>query len=177
MAYSSRYTCGTDTIMAAWCPENTLIIKHVHAFRYNFLPEGASNKRFLDYFNNVSFYILRLPELPNLFLNIIFTIIDSHELTVVRHDLKVSHHCHIYTVPRVYWKRKLITMSTTGSYWDLFRGSWIQSTASHPIALRSILILSSHLHIGFLRYSLERLWRLKYKKTSIQNALVHDLFQ
>jgi hypothetical protein len=41
-----------------------------------------------------------------------------------------------------------ITVSTRALHWSLFRARLIQSTPSHPISLKSILILSTHLHLG-----------------------------
>jgi hypothetical protein len=38
---------------------------------------------------------------------------------------------------------------TKARHWTLSSSSWIQFTPSIPISLRSILILSSHLHLGF----------------------------
>jgi len=49
--------------------------------------------------------------------------------------------------PVVYRNRRLITVITRARHWSLFRARCIQSTASHPISLRSILILSSHLRL------------------------------
>jgi hypothetical protein len=39
-------------------------------------------------------------------------------------------------------------MFTTARHWSLFWAIWTQSTPSHPFSLRSILILSPHLHLG-----------------------------
>jgi hypothetical protein len=41
-----------------------------------------------------------------------------------------------------------LTMFTRARHWSLFWARWLQSTPSHTISLRSILILSSHLRLG-----------------------------
>jgi hypothetical protein len=47
-----------------------------------------------------------------------------------------------------YETRSFITVFTRALHWSLSRARSIQSTPSHPISLRSILILSNHLHLG-----------------------------
>jgi hypothetical protein len=47
-----------------------------------------------------------------------------------------------------YGTRRFITMSTRALHWSLSWARTIQSTPYHPIALRSILILSTHLRLG-----------------------------
>jgi hypothetical protein len=41
-----------------------------------------------------------------------------------------------------------IPVYTRALHWSILRGRWTQSTPPYPISLRSILILSSHLHLG-----------------------------
>jgi len=43
--------------------------------------------------------------------------------------------------------RKCITVFTRFRHWFLFWATWIQFTSLHPISLRSILIISSHLFL------------------------------
>jgi hypothetical protein len=52
--------------------------------------------------------------------------------------------------PAFYGTRRFITVFTTVCHWPPSRARWLQSTPSHPISLRSILILSSHLRLGLL---------------------------
>jgi len=49
-----------------------------------------------------------------------------------------------------YGTSRFITMFTRTRHWYLSWARWIQSTPRHPISLRSILILSSHLHLWLL---------------------------
>jgi hypothetical protein len=65
-------------------------------------------------------------------------------------------------IPPFYGTRRFITVFTTTSLWFLSWDRWIISTFSHPISLRSILILSSHLPLpsglfptGFPTYTSE----------------------
>jgi hypothetical protein len=48
----------------------------------------------------------------------------------------------------LYETRRFITVFTRALHWSLFSPRSIQSIPSHPIALRSILILSTHLRLG-----------------------------
>jgi hypothetical protein len=50
--------------------------------------------------------------------------------------------------PAFYGIRRFLTMLTGALHWSLSCARLIQSTPSHPISLRSILILSTHLHLG-----------------------------
>jgi hypothetical protein len=50
----------------------------------------------------------------------------------------------------LYRIRKLVTVFTTARHWFLSWASWIQSTHTQTISLRSILILSFHLRLGLL---------------------------
>jgi len=50
--------------------------------------------------------------------------------------------------PAFYGTRTFITMFIRVRHWSLSWSSWIQSKTSHPICLRSILILPSHLRLG-----------------------------
>jgi hypothetical protein len=47
-----------------------------------------------------------------------------------------------------YWTRRFINVFTRAVHWSLFWARSIQSTPSHPISLRSILILSTYLRLG-----------------------------
>jgi hypothetical protein len=49
-----------------------------------------------------------------------------------------------------YGSRRFITMFRRGRYWSLSSARSIQPTPPHPISLRSISILSSHLRLGLL---------------------------
>jgi hypothetical protein len=48
-----------------------------------------------------------------------------------------------------YGTQRFVTVFTRACQWSLFWARWIRSICSHPISLRSILILSSHLYLGF----------------------------
>jgi hypothetical protein len=50
--------------------------------------------------------------------------------------------------PAFYWTRRFITVFTRSLQWSLSWARSTQSTPSHPISLRSILILSTHLRLG-----------------------------
>jgi hypothetical protein len=50
--------------------------------------------------------------------------------------------------PTFYGTRRFITMFTRALHWSLSGARSIQSKPSHPISLRSILILSTHLRLG-----------------------------
>jgi len=51
-------------------------------------------------------------------------------------------------IPRLLWTRKFITVFTRAHHCSLSWARCIQSTNSHHISLRSILILFSHLRLG-----------------------------
>jgi hypothetical protein len=51
--------------------------------------------------------------------------------------------------PAFYGTRRFNTAFTRALHWSLSWAISIQSTPSHPISLRSILILSTHLHLGY----------------------------
>jgi hypothetical protein len=51
-------------------------------------------------------------------------------------------------LPAFYGTRMFNTVFTTSLHWSLSWAIWIQSTPSHPISLRSILILSTYLRLG-----------------------------
>jgi len=53
-------------------------------------------------------------------------------------------------IPHFYGNRRLITVFTRAQHWSLFWARQIQSTPFHPISIKSILILSFHLRLGFL---------------------------
>jgi len=48
-------------------------------------------------------------------------------------------------LPTFYGSQMFITVFVTSRHWSLYWAIWIQSTTSHPISLRSVLILSYHL--------------------------------
>jgi hypothetical protein len=50
--------------------------------------------------------------------------------------------------PAFYETRRFITVFTRTLHWSLSWARSVQSIPSHPISLRSILILSTHLHLG-----------------------------
>jgi hypothetical protein len=50
--------------------------------------------------------------------------------------------------PAFYWTRRYITVFTRPLHWSLFWARSIQSIPPHPISLRSILILATHLSLG-----------------------------
>jgi hypothetical protein len=50
--------------------------------------------------------------------------------------------------PTLYGTRRLITVLTRALHWSLSWASWFQSIPLHPICLRSILILFSHICLG-----------------------------
>jgi hypothetical protein len=52
--------------------------------------------------------------------------------------------------PAFYGTQRFITVFTRAHHWSLFWSRWIQFTPYHLVLLRSILILSSHLHLSFL---------------------------
>jgi hypothetical protein len=56
-------------------------------------------------------------------------------------------------------------VSTRACHWSLLWAKWIQSTPSHSISPRSILILSSHINLGLLS--------LHYKNISLYMAVQH----
>jgi hypothetical protein len=49
--------------------------------------------------------------------------------------------------PAFYATQRFITAFTRALHWSLFWARWIQSIPSHPISLRSILMLSTHLRL------------------------------
>jgi len=51
-------------------------------------------------------------------------------------------------IPSFYRIRRFITVLTTVRHWSPTWARWIQSTHSHPVSLRYILILPFHLHLG-----------------------------
>jgi hypothetical protein len=59
--------------------------------------------------------------------------------------------CHLASqeIPTFYGTHRFITVFTRAYHWSLSCTKCIQSTPSHPISLRSILILSFNLHLGF----------------------------
>jgi len=54
----------------------------------------------------------------------------------------------VQKLPAFYGMQGAITLFTTACHWSLSGVTGIQFTTSHPISLRSILILSSHLRLG-----------------------------
>jgi hypothetical protein len=53
-----------------------------------------------------------------------------------------------HEITRLYGTRKSIIMLARARHWSLSWVRWIQSTPSHLISLRFILISSSHVHLG-----------------------------
>jgi hypothetical protein len=51
-------------------------------------------------------------------------------------------------ITHFYGTRIFITVFTGARHWSLSQARWITSISSHPTSLKSILILSSHLHLG-----------------------------
>jgi hypothetical protein len=51
-------------------------------------------------------------------------------------------------IPRLYWNRSFITVFTAAHHWSPSWARRIQSTTSHPISLRSTVVLSSYLCLG-----------------------------
>jgi hypothetical protein len=51
-------------------------------------------------------------------------------------------------LPSILWNPKVHTVFTRALYWSLSWSRSIQSIPSHPISLRSILILFTHLRLG-----------------------------
>jgi hypothetical protein len=49
--------------------------------------------------------------------------------------------------PAFYGTRRFITVFTRACHWSLSWARWIQSTSSHTLSVRSIMILSSHVRL------------------------------
>jgi hypothetical protein len=62
--------------------------------------------------------------------------------------LRSCQFCLLKNFTAFYGTRRFITMFTKALHWSLSWARSIQSTPSHPISLRSILILSSRLRLG-----------------------------
>jgi hypothetical protein len=60
-----------------------------------------------------------------------------------------SHSACQTTVCFLYGTRRFITVFTKARHWTLSWASWIQFAPSIPFSLRFILVLSSHLRLGF----------------------------
>jgi hypothetical protein len=58
----------------------------------------------------------------------------------------------LMTFHAFYGTCRFITIFRLACHWSLSCAKWIQLTSSQPISLRCILILSSHLHLGFQWY-------------------------
>jgi hypothetical protein len=61
-----------------------------------------------------------------------------------------------------YGIRRFIAVLTTARHWSLSWARCIQSTPSHPISLRSILILPSHLRLGLTNGLFLQTYQAKY---------------
>jgi len=51
--------------------------------------------------------------------------------------------------PAFYRPRRFITVFTRACHWSLSTARWVQSTSSHSTSIKSILISSSHLCLGY----------------------------
>jgi hypothetical protein len=75
-----------------------------------------------------------------------YTVIPNVWSRVLLEKLIVTHP--VKKLPAFYGTRRFITVFTRAHHWSLPWSRCIQSTPSYPISVRSILILSSHLHLG-----------------------------
>jgi len=63
-----------------------------------------------------------------------------------------------------YSTRRLTAVFTRAHHWSVSWARWIQSTTSHSISLRSIVILFSHFHLGLQMISSIQVFQSKYCK-------------
>jgi hypothetical protein len=63
---------------------------------------------------------------------------------------EANRHSTRWDIPWLLWKvnQRFITVFIRARHWPLSRARCIQSTVSHPVFIRYILILSSHLRLG-----------------------------
>jgi hypothetical protein len=72
----------------------------------------------------------------------------THSLTELIHSWGAANWAATQELPSIYGTRRYNNVLTRDLHWSLSWAVSIQSTPSHPISLRSILILSTHLRLG-----------------------------
>jgi hypothetical protein len=95
---------------------------------------------------------------------------------------EANSHSDSQEIPRLLWNPKSITVFTRVRYWSLFWARWVQSTASHLIYQRSVLILSSHLRLYFhktksKKYGIILLPWVRFERPKTQSVLVTDTYK
>jgi len=85
-------------------------------------------------------------ENKNLLVSQVHACASSTPCTTVLEKLTVTHL--VKKFPAFYETRRFITVFATAHHWSLSWARCIPSTTSRPASVRSILILSSHLHVG-----------------------------
>jgi hypothetical protein len=81
-------------------------------------------------------------------------------LTELSPSWEAAHCTATQELPCILWTRRFIIVFTRALHWSLSWARSIQSISSHPVSLRSILILSAHLRLGLPS---DRSRMLKYK--------------